>query len=190
MSAVETIYAKALYGHAKEKSNTNDFFKGLSDFCEIVDGNEKLKRVLSAPIFNASEKAALVKEICGKLGSSDSVTASLVLLANKGRIDCVSGVCEQFRNLMDAEAGLVKGRLVSAVSLNESEINKLKSTIEAKIKKKVELQTTTNRDLLGGFVVNVDGKTFDASVRSRLTRLQVALNYLGETNETKSGRNY
>lgn len=174
--SVAVTYAKAFYEVAKESSEQEKTDQDLKSFCEMVTSSDTLLKVFKAPIFSTGEKVRLVRDLATKLSLSPLSQKMLEILAEKNRISFVREIADLYNKHLKTDAGIVNGILISAVALDAKEVDDLKSTIENKISKKVELKSLVNKDLLGGFVVNVDGKTFDASVRSRLNKLQQILN--------------
>ena len=63
-------------------------------------------------------------------------------------------------------------RVTSAVRLHEAECTHLKKTLEEKLNGSVALETHVDIQLLGGFMVEMDGWRFDASVNGRMNRLE------------------
>ena len=63
----------------------------------------------------------------------------------------------------------------SAVQLSDDVLNEIKGHIESQTGKKINLTATVSPDLIGGVVVQVGDKLFDASISGKLSKLKQEL---------------
>ena len=83
-------------------------------------------------------------------------------------------IAKEFHNAYNVYKNIGKASIVTAFPLEP----KLRAEIDAIAKKlsgksQVELDEKVDKDLIGGFVLNVGDKQIDASVRSKLKTLKV-----------------
>lgn len=172
MANVASVYARGLYNVAKEKKALSQVASDLKSFYDICLASADLRKGLFSSLFDAATRQDLAEEIATKL-KADGVSVRFVgLLAKKNRLAFLGEVLEQFNRLSDRDAGLVRGELRSAVSFSVDEIRELAKSIGKKIGSEVELNVSVDPSLLGGFVANVGGKTFDSSLRTQLHRMK------------------
>ena len=62
--------------------------------------------------------------------------------------------------------------MTSAVELTEGEKAKLIEKLSQKLGRTIHLECAVDPSLLGGLVVNVDGKVIDGSLRSKLQEIK------------------
>ena len=84
-------------------------------------------------------------------------------------------ITSQFDELKAWAENTVKVQLVTASSVQESVVEQIKGTLERKLGRAVELELQEDPRLLGGAVINAEGRVIDGSVRSRLSELAEAL---------------
>jgi F-type H+-transporting ATPase subunit delta len=65
--------------------------------------------------------------------------------------------------------------VVSAVPLSAEQLESVKGQLAAAMGQTVKLSTTVDPNLLGGLVVRVGSRMIDASIRTKLRQLELAL---------------
>jgi F-type H+/Na+-transporting ATPase subunit alpha len=66
----------------------------------------------------------------------------------------------------------IEGKLESSVQLDESTVQSIKKRFETLTGDEIDFKTEVNPTLLGGFIVTVNNKVYDNSIRSNLGRLK------------------
>jgi F-type H+-transporting ATPase subunit delta len=139
-----------------------------------------LRRLLSDPSVPDSKKISLL-EVAATGDQSSAPAASpelkrfFELLIRNGRIGDISLALKSFEDQYCQARGIVRGRLVlpsepdDAASVLE---NKIRSLIESKTGKTLQLTTEVDETLIGGFVLEVEDKLLDASVSRQLERIR------------------
>ncbi|MCM2277985.1 MAG: ATP synthase F1 subunit delta [Oligoflexia bacterium] len=177
--SVATTYAKALYEALADGKSPAE----VATLCEKVEGefdtllnavnsSKEAQVALFSPITNSKEKIALVTELTRKISAHPLMTNFLVLLANKGRLNLVQGIRDEFSAVRLRAEGGVPGRLVSAETMSESDIEGLAKAFSQKMGRRVAFRVATDPSLLAGVKVTVNGVTYDGTLRSQLQRLR------------------
>jgi F-type H+-transporting ATPase subunit delta len=96
----------------------------------------------------------------------------LRLLIAKGRGGEIEEVGEEFERLAAREEGQLSVELTTAFELSEDETRAIVEQIQKASGRTVEATRSVNPDLIGGIVLQAGSLRVDASVRSRLERLQ------------------
>jgi F-type H+-transporting ATPase subunit delta len=73
------------------------------------------------------------------------------------------------------EEGIKAAVLTSAQPLNESLINQVKEILEKEFSAKVELSQKVDAKLIGGFVIRVEDRQYDASLSTQLKKIREQL---------------
>ncbi|MBI2958152.1 MAG: ATP synthase F1 subunit delta, partial [Chloroflexi bacterium] len=94
------------------------------------------------------------------------------VLVKAGRLAIVDQMAEAYNAFADDRLGIVHARLSSAVPIGGEEQGRVEQWLEEYSGKKVVLESTIDPQLLGGLVIRMGDKVFDASVRTRLERLK------------------
>ena len=100
----------------------------------------------------------------------------LKLLCEKGRITYFLESVDEYKALLDASEHISNAKIISAVELTESEKKKLIAKLELINKGKVAAEYFVDSTLLGGLIVEVDGRVMDGSLRHRLQEVKEVMN--------------
>jgi len=168
-------YARALFSLGREKGILEEVEKELSQFAELWESEEELRRVLTSPIIQLEEKIALVEEMAKGLKLSAAVRNFLGLLTSKGRLMFITEIYREFELLIDQEKGRLRAVLTSAAPLPGQMIERVKGTLERVLGKEVMLRVEENPELIGGVVAQVGSLVFDGSIKTRLEQMEAKL---------------
>lgn len=164
-------YANSLMQLAEEKG----ILKKISDDADLIfntlNASKELRTVLKSPVVKLNDKKNLLSKIFeGKV--SGETLSFLSFVTEKNREDILFDIFKEFTALVDKKNGVVKAKVVSAVSLNDESQKKIVENLEKKTNKKVTANYGVDSNLIGGFIVRVEDTVYDASVRQQLNLLR------------------
>jgi F-type H+-transporting ATPase subunit delta len=96
----------------------------------------------------------------------------LSLLIEKDREDVLPSIIEAFFQLQDEMLGIVHVRVTTAAELSQQQTEQLKQRFEAYSKKKVFIDQSVDKQLIGGFIARIGDTVFDGSVKQQLELLR------------------
>ena len=165
-------YAKSLLDLSKEQNAVEEVKNDMVFFEQVVDDNSELEAILKNPIVPLDKKQGILQGIFG--GKVHAITASfLKLVVNKGRSAILYDTAKQFVQQYNVINGIVTAEVTSASPLTDANraevVNLVKKELNAS---QVLIKEKVNADLIGGFVLKVGDKQFDASIASGLTKLK------------------
>ena len=170
MSVVHRTYARSLFEAAKEDAKLREVREQLGDFVEMQRQVPELAEILRNPQLDKRAKLAAVDAVAG---DADPLFRNLMrLLIEKGRGGEVEAVGEEFERLAAREEGQLSVELTTAFELSEDEARAIVEQIQKASGRTVEATRSVDPDLIGGIVLQAGSLRVDASVRSRLERLQ------------------
>jgi len=176
-STIAKRYARAFFEIAEEEKQLEKYYRELNGFSSIIEGNEDLRGFLANPIFDQSEKKAVVTSILQKTDISGITANFLKLLADKQRIVILADIVESYRELMDEALKTVRVSVNTAFPLSSELLKKLQDGLEAQTGKQVQITVMEDQSLLGGIVVRVGDTLYDNSIKTQLNNIR---NLLGE----------
>ena len=94
------------------------------------------------------------------------------LLALKQRERYLVAIMDAFTSIVDEAAGRVVAKVTTAVPITQTQEHQLIQQLSAYSGKQVRLETETDEEIQGGFVVKLGDTVFDASVTTQLQRLK------------------
>lgn len=165
-------YAKSLLDLAQEQNKLDLVYDDMKLLDNICKSNRDFANVLKSPIIKEGKKNQIIESVTA--GRINSLTASFIkLLGSKGResnlVEIISAFIEQY----NVSKGIHRVKLTTAVPLSDE----IKNDFISKIKssegiENIELETLVNENLVGGFVLEMEGKKADASIRRDLNDVQ------------------
>ncbi len=174
MSAVARRYARALFALAKDAAALQHTADDLWRIAAVTE-DPQLGPVLCSPLLSAARRTELVRTVASELALSDLLTRFVRVLADQQRLDELQPVAEHFRDALDRELGRVRITVRSARPLEPSQHSDLIAAFAKLTGKDIIPSVVVDADLLGGVIVEVEGKVYDGSVRTQLDRLEKEL---------------
>ena len=167
MNDIGKEYGAAIFMLACEKNAKNEYADSLKKLKIVFDENPEYESFLSSPSIALGERLKAIEAAFSDAVEPD-VLSYLQLMCEKGRICCFLSSVEEYMALLDASMRISNAKVRSAVELTEDEKQRLKSKLEKIYEGEVNLEYAVDKSLLGGLVVEVDGKIMDGSLRHRL----------------------
>ena len=167
MTDLSREYAEALFALAAENDQTKAYLEALDAAAELLADNPDYVELLACPAISKDERDGLLEQAFGQI-LPEQVLAFIQLLCAHGRIRSLSDCIEEYRLLYQTAVAMSTAQVTSAVPLNEEEKQQLSEALAARFGRTIALECAVDESLLGGLVVQVDGKVLDGSLRSRL----------------------
>lgn len=167
-------YSRALFaiGAKSGLEELTAYGDDLAALAEALEGAPELLRLFRNPLFSVEEKRKVMDSLLEKMQPSQMVRNFCALLADKGRLDHLPEISAYYGILLDAEKGVVRGELVTAIDLAEAKQDALKEKLEAQTGRKLSLTFSTDPAILGGVKLKVGDRVLDASLRAQLVGLK------------------
>ncbi len=167
-------YARAIFAVAKEKNSLEPVENSFASFVARLKSEPKISAVMNNPAISAKEKITFSKAVLGSTAPSILLDFFSVIIEKK-RFALLPEIQETFHMSFEKYSGIQEVKVLSAVSLSPSFLNRLQETLAKKLKTKIRLLTSVQKDLLGGFVVRFAGKEIDCSFKNRLDEIKQKL---------------
>ncbi|MCL2696960.1 MAG: ATP synthase F1 subunit delta [Oscillospiraceae bacterium] len=175
-SSIENIYSSAFFEVLEEEHGNRQpgFEAVLSELCAVNDalsGAPELAKFCLAPGIKTEEKLEVLKNVFGGK-TSPYVYNFLCILAEKRRMGYFGRIYRSFRARYYDKFKITPVTVTSAFALSAGQKEKLISKMETITGSKIELHEKTDKELIGGAVVDYGGSRIDGSVRHRLESLK------------------
>ncbi len=168
-------YAKALLEIGREESQVDRFGDDLQRLLRVCESAGILTSVMANPVFTLAERRGVLDQLFAGQALHPHTSNFLRLVLDKDRFAALPDIVREYRALADAEAGRVRATVTTAAELTPATREAVARALAQATGKKVVLDTRIDPSLLGGLVAQVGGRVFDASLRTRLDRLQLTL---------------
>jgi len=175
MTQLDREYAVALYGLAAENDARDDYVASLRTVVEAFRNNPQYVDFLASPGIPIRERLAALEEAF--LDTVHEHVLSLVqLLCEKGRVASLTDIATEYKRMVDEYHRRSQAIVRSSVPLTEDERVRLREKLEKMSGHSVRLVCQLDPTLLGGVVVEMDGRCIDGSLRRRLHEVKDVMN--------------
>lgn len=167
MMQMSNEYAVALFMLASEENCREDIAKGLDVINSAFEENGEYEELLNSPAIPASKRLEIIDEAFGNL--HEYAVSFLKILCERRLVKEIKGVVEEYNKLLEASSNISTAKVTSAVELTDKEKDAVLKKIEDMIGHTVTLETEVDSSLIGGMIIETDGKVIDASLRQRIS---------------------
>jgi F-type H+-transporting ATPase subunit delta len=171
VSAINVRYAKAFFLTAKDKKILVKLKEDIETVLQVCQSSEDFILLLESPVVKTSSKAALMKSIFN--GKVDELTLNfLFLIVENKREVHIPGICRHFLELTRKDQNIRSALLKTATEVDNATLKKIQDLLAKELKASIELTTSINPEIIGGLVLRLDDKQYDASVASQLRKIK------------------
>ena len=163
-------YAKAVLSLATDQNAAEAVNNDMVAIASTISENVELDQVLKSSVIKTEDKKAALNKIFSGLNSISSGLFN-VLIANK-RIDILGDVAAKYTVLFDELSGKEIAQVTTAIPMTEDLEIKVLAKIKELTNKAVELENIVDESILGGFILRIGDKQYNASVANKLNKLR------------------
>jgi F-type H+-transporting ATPase subunit delta len=163
-------YAKAIFEMAQQAGTAQQVGEDMAVIASTINGNNELNDFINSPTISADIKESALKEI---FANTQSITQGLFhLLHENKRFAILHNIASQYKQQYDVANGIEEATVTTAVEITPE----LEAKVLAKIKefsdKKITLKNVVDPSIIGGFIIRIGDKQYNASVANRLLTLK------------------
>lgn len=164
-------YAKAILEIADSKNAASEVSADMALIASTITANSELSSFIQNPLVKTEAKKDVVSEV---FASVNPVTKSIfqLLLENK-RFEILDGIAVEYNRLFDIMNGVEVAKVTTAVPMDAA----LEAKVSAKIasissSKKITIENIVDPAIIGGFILKIGDKQYNASIADRLQVLK------------------
>lgn len=163
-------YATALIHLAQSENSMDKILEQTQMIKQCIFENSELRSVLNSPVIKNVDKLSIAKSV---FKTSDKMLFKLFeTLSENNRFDHLKWICQSYARQYNVIHHISEVDIYSAVELDDKIVNTFKAKIKDITSNESNITTTVNKDLLGGFILNVNGLQHDASILGHLNKLK------------------
>lgn len=172
-SAIASRYAQSLLELSIDQKNLDVTYQDMQGFKESLASRDMVL-LLKSPIINSEKKISALQAVFGDKFSKLSM-AFFELVVKKGREVHLPEIANSFINQYKAHNNIFSAKVITAAELSPEKIEEIKQKILSFSNgDKVEITQEIDESLIGGFVIEMGDKIYDASVKHKLNKLKKA----------------
>lgn len=165
-------YAKALVDLSTEYKELEKVYEDILTMAEVCK-NVEFTAMLNSPIVHTDKKLGVIKGLFE--GKIQKISNQFVqLLITKGRERLLPHICFAFVEQYKEIKKIKTARVLTANEMNESELTAIKNRFSFWLKpgETMELSQKVDPKLIGGFILEMGDKNYDASIKRQLNELK------------------
>jgi len=167
-------YAQALLDLLGDDDRADQAWEQLQAITAVLDSIEQAHELLTTTRIDPSGREALVARIFD--GRVDPpMDGFLCILARNGRMGLLEAITMAFGKLLAIRQGRQEVTVVSAVALSQEQQDKIARELGHALQARLDLRVRVDPDVLGGLIVQVGDRVFDASVAGQLEQMKRAM---------------
>lgn len=171
---ISVRYAKALYELASEKNSAKEVYDHSLVVSNIIESSSELYQILHNPVVAISAKEKILDNILAS--KVNPILGSFItLMVKKRRESYITNALLVYRKIYRENAGMVKVVIETPAELEEETKNSILDFVKKKFNKTPELEVKKVPELIGGFIVEVEGLLIDLSVSGQLATIRKTL---------------
>ncbi|MBH47001.1 MAG: ATP synthase F1 subunit delta [Halobacteriovorax sp.] len=168
---VAKAYAQALIQIGEEKKV--EVANELTSLNEAINSSNELESLLFFGVFTEAEKSGVLEIVMKKLNLSAITTNFLNFLLQEGRISLFPLIFKEVIVIDDHKRGFLRGTVEGGEDTANAEfVAKIKTYLQQKIGKNIELTYEKNKDIAAGYRVTVEDLQLDASLENQLNQFK------------------
>lgn len=175
MSGIAGRYGAAMFELAREAKALDAVAADLDRLRDLVAANADLGRLVRSPAIGRDDQGRAMAAVMEKLETSDLVRRLVGVLARNRRLSALAGVAQVFRAMLARERGETTAELISAAPLPAAQVQSIKTALTRAVGRDVALLGRVEPELIGGVVVRMGSRMYDASLKGKLDRLRVVM---------------
>lgn len=173
-SAITVRYAKAFFSLAKQKNLLDKLKSDIELVFSVCENSADFILLLESPIVKTSKKIELLSSIFS--GKVNNLTLDfLKLIAENKREIHIPGICRNFLALTRKDQNIKTALVTTASEIDVKTIKRIELLMEKELNAKIELSTRINPNIIGGMVLRVEDRQYDASVATQLKKIKQTL---------------
>lgn len=171
MTELAREYGEGLYALAAEEKLEEQLLDELRVVKECFRAEPDFPRLLSNMSLGKEERLSILDHAL-RSQVNGYLLNFLKLLCERGAVGELSGCEEAYRALYNRDHNIVEAKVTSGAKLTDDQRKRLTDKLCKMTGKHVVLQERVDSSVMGGVVLEMDGKRYDNTVAGRLASLR------------------
>jgi F-type H+-transporting ATPase subunit delta len=168
------VYADALLGTLGSDAEAEEVASQLHAVAGLLDQVDGFEALLTGALIARQDRIGLVRRIFGAR-CDERLEAVLSIMAGNGRMGLVREMSRQFRAALDLREHKIDVTVTTAAPVDQAQRLRLGHVLGEVLGAEPLLTMQVQQGLLGGMVVRIGDRVFDASIAGELRRLRQSL---------------
>lgn len=168
-SAIAMDYANVLFDVCEEKGIAYDVLYEMNQINSVRSST--IDKVLTLPVVDKSMQLDLINSL-NELDVHKELINMMKILIDRGQFSYFPDILNAYKALLQERENIRIVEVTSAKKLTTEMINYLREQLEAKFQDFVIILNEVDPSLIGGIIIEYDGKIIDNTVKNYLKNLK------------------
>jgi len=168
-------YASALLELAEETKSLNAAKKDMNSLKAMFANSTDMVEMTVSPVIADASKAKALLALANKAKLGKLTKSFIGTVADNGRAGELPSMITAFEQILAERQGTESALVTSAKKLTAAQIKSISASLKKSLGHAVTLETAVDPELLGGFAVKIGSKYYDATLKTKLEGLKLAL---------------
>jgi F-type H+-transporting ATPase subunit delta len=170
-SKIRVRYAKALISNAEEQGVLDEVRNDMENILRILKSVPDLLQLLESPIINSAKKLEILYAIFAEKVQPLTLSFFRLTIENN-REEHLPGMARIYIDFYKRARGIKIATLKTTTPIDKETRDSLINMIRKVFNAEIELHEETNKELIGGFILQVEDQQLDASVAGQLRKIK------------------
>lgn len=163
-------YAKAILSMADSIGVANEINNDMVLIASTINGNTELSNFIQNPTISVDVKENALLEV---FATTNGVTKGFFhLLFENKRFEILEAIAAAYTDLYDTANGIEVAHVTTAIPMDADLEAKVIAKIASLSDKKVTIKNSVDPAIIGGFILRIGDKQYNASIANRLQVLK------------------
>ncbi len=168
-------YVEAVIAVAENTGQLSELSQHLLVLLHVYKTSPDLRLLLQSKRIPQSTKSKVLSVVLSEILSELEFELLLQLLED-GQVSLLESVIKRIQYLVTAKSGSLMVTVSTTFPLANDELADLASEVENKLKKKIDMESVVDPEILGGATFRIGNTIIDGSIATRLQKLGDSLN--------------
>ena len=170
LAALAGTYAQGLLDNVPDSDRAEEIAGELDAIILLLDEIEGFEALLTRAMLTRTQRDSLVERIfSGRV--SDLAEAFITVLSRRNRLSVIRPAAGQFRKLLNIRKGLLEVHATTKAPLDAERHAEITEMLSEQLGCEVILIDHVDPEMLGGIVVRVGDRVYNASLASSIDKL-------------------
>ncbi len=166
-------YAEAVFKLAREEEKLSVWSEML-DVILLVISDKQISAILNNPLIPAYKLSEVIIDSCSDSLNKQAKNLITVMVDNK-RLQIFPQLKALYEQLRTQHENILEAKIISAFPLKPDQEERLVSALRIKFKRKVNVTSAVDADLIGGVKIEIGDQVIDSSVSGKLAAMTAVL---------------
>jgi len=173
-SSISVRYSRAFYDVSEERGLLDSLKNDIELIANVCSRSTEFMKLLENPVIRTSQKIHIVSLIFN--GKLNELTLDFLKLVFQNKREIfIPRICRNILSLIKEAIGIKTVMLTTAAEIDEASLNSIAQILEQELGGKVEISARINPSIIGGMILRIDDKQYDASIAAQLRKIKKEL---------------